>query len=122
MPAPSSKSPEPARYIVSASCTAATRRSPSPHHSSICFAAHSGQRSSWQMVHAFGMPNCAVFSGTGGGNVRNSQRRVKQILQDVGVRDPSHFCRDFKSRFGLTPTQYRRFAIELSQTRGSANE
>ena len=39
-------SPEPARYMVSASDTALARRSSSPHHCCICFAAHSGVRSS----------------------------------------------------------------------------
>ena len=62
-------SPEPARYIVSARDAAFARRSPSPHHSFICFAAHSGDRSSWHVVQALGMPNCAVFSGTGAWNV-----------------------------------------------------
>ena len=62
-------SPDPARYIVSAREDAFARRSPSPHHSVICFAAHSGDRLSWHVVHAFGTPNCAVFSGTGAWNV-----------------------------------------------------
>ena len=36
--------------------TAAWRREPSPHHASICFAAHSGDRASWHVVQALGMP------------------------------------------------------------------
>jgi AraC-like DNA-binding protein len=32
---------------------------------------------------------------------------VKQIMVIVGLRDESHFMRDFKKTFGLTPTQCR---------------
>lgn len=32
---------------------------------------------------------------------------VKEIMYKVGVRDQSHFAKDFKSFYGLTPTQYR---------------
>jgi transcriptional regulator GlxA family with amidase domain len=32
---------------------------------------------------------------------------VKQIIVRVGAKDRSHFERDFKKAFGLTPTQYR---------------
>jgi transcriptional regulator GlxA family with amidase domain len=32
---------------------------------------------------------------------------VKEIRYRVGVRDQSHFARDFKSIYGLTPTEYR---------------
>jgi AraC family transcriptional regulator of arabinose operon len=32
---------------------------------------------------------------------------VKQIMMSVGVRDRSHFEREFKRMYGLTPTQYR---------------
>ena len=62
-------SPEPARYIVSASAICAVRRAPSPHHASICVAAHSGGRSSWHVVQAFGTPYATVISGTGGSKV-----------------------------------------------------
>src|SRR5205085_7372725 len=33
---------------------------------------------------------------------------VKQIMTKVGVRDESHFVRDFKATFGLPPAKYRR--------------
>ena len=62
-------SPVPAWYIVVATRALLARRGPSPHQSSICRAAHSGVLSSWQVVHAFGTPNAAVVSGTGGWNV-----------------------------------------------------
>ncbi len=32
---------------------------------------------------------------------------VKQIRSSVGIRDKSHFTRDFKKAYGLTPTEYR---------------
>lgn len=32
---------------------------------------------------------------------------VKQIMNEVGVADGSHFVRDFKRAYGHTPTQYR---------------
>jgi AraC-like DNA-binding protein len=32
---------------------------------------------------------------------------VKQIMVSIGVRDRSHFEREFKKAYGLTPTQYR---------------
>lgn len=32
---------------------------------------------------------------------------VKEITQRVGVHDESHFVRDFKRIYGLTPTKYR---------------
>lgn len=32
---------------------------------------------------------------------------VKEITHKVGMKDESHFVRDFKVVYGLTPTQYR---------------
>jgi AraC family transcriptional regulator of arabinose operon len=32
---------------------------------------------------------------------------VKQITASIGLRDPSHFEREFKKVYGLTPSQYR---------------
>lgn len=33
--------------------------------------------------------------------------RVKEIQARVGFADPSHFSRDFRCRFGVSPTEYR---------------
>ena len=33
--------------------------------------------------------------------------RVKEIASVVGAKDESHFMRDFKKLYGLTPSQYR---------------
>jgi transcriptional regulator GlxA family with amidase domain len=32
---------------------------------------------------------------------------VKQVMSEVGVSDASHFLRDFKSRFGESPSAFR---------------
>jgi transcriptional regulator GlxA family with amidase domain len=32
---------------------------------------------------------------------------IKQITNIVGARDESHFIKDFRRAYGLTPTQYR---------------
>jgi transcriptional regulator GlxA family with amidase domain len=33
---------------------------------------------------------------------------VKEVMVRVGLRDESHFVKDFKKSYGLTPTEYRR--------------
>jgi AraC-like DNA-binding protein len=33
--------------------------------------------------------------------------RVKEIQARVGIADASHFCRDFRERFGVSPSEYR---------------
>lgn len=33
---------------------------------------------------------------------------VKQIMLQVGINDESHFVRDFRERYGLPPSEYRR--------------
>ena len=32
---------------------------------------------------------------------------VKQVMAAVGINDKSHFAKDFKKAYGLSPTQYR---------------
>ena len=32
---------------------------------------------------------------------------VKEIVRRVGLADESHFVRDFKRQYGMTPTEYR---------------
>lgn len=32
---------------------------------------------------------------------------VKEVMHRIGVRDESHFTRDFKKAYGITPAQYR---------------
>jgi transcriptional regulator GlxA family with amidase domain len=33
--------------------------------------------------------------------------RIKEIQQRVGILDASHFARDFRDRFGTSPSEYR---------------
>lgn len=33
---------------------------------------------------------------------------VKQIMLQVGINDERHFVRDFRERYGLPPSEYRR--------------
>jgi len=33
---------------------------------------------------------------------------LKEIMKRIGVQDKSHFARDFKSVYGLSPSRYRR--------------
>jgi AraC-like DNA-binding protein len=39
--------------------------------------------------------------------LRDPGIRVKEIQARVGIADASHFCRDFRDRFGVSPTEYR---------------
>ncbi len=48
--------------------------------------------------------------------LENSFHRLKQIGIEIGMPDHSHFTRDFKSKFGVTPTEYRRQHWEKIQT------
>jgi transcriptional regulator GlxA family with amidase domain len=41
---------------------------------------------------------------------------VKQIMNTVGLKDRSHFARDFKSVYGLTPTQCRSGSEYIGQS------
>lgn len=41
--------------------------------------------------------------------------QVKEIGRLVGLIDESHFTRDFKARFGATPTEYREKVAALLQ-------
>ena len=40
---------------------------------------------------------------------------VKEIMTEVGVRDGSHFVRDFKTTYGLSPTRYRQSFFRIFQ-------
>jgi AraC-like DNA-binding protein len=39
--------------------------------------------------------------------LEHSYLRVKEIVYRVGLNDESHFVRDFKKAYGLTPLQHR---------------
>lgn len=36
---------------------------------------------------------------------------VKETMVSVGVNDPSHFVRDFKKLFGVTPSEFRKHKL-----------
>ncbi len=44
---------------------------------------------------------------------------VKEIARNVGLADDSHFVRDFKRMFGVTPSEYRSRALLSSDRRGT---
>jgi AraC-like DNA-binding protein len=38
---------------------------------------------------------------------------VKEIAAHVGMPNPSRFCRSFKARYGITPTEYRKANLRI---------
>ncbi|HEY6435104.1 MAG TPA: AraC family transcriptional regulator, partial [Ignavibacteriaceae bacterium] len=46
--------------------------------------------------------------------LRNNNMNVSQIIFESGFEDLSHFSRAFKSKFGVSPTQYRQKSINHS--------
>ena len=40
--------------------------------------------------------------------LENSFKNVKEICREVGIKDKSHFVRDFKARYGASPSEYRK--------------
>ncbi len=51
--------------------------------------------------------------------LESSYHRINQISIEVGMLNDSHFTRDFKKKFGVTPTEYRRQYWERIQTEKS---
>lgn len=43
--------------------------------------------------------------------VRTTFLTIKEIAVAVGLKDTSHFVRDFKAQYGVTPTQLRRMTL-----------
>jgi AraC family transcriptional regulator len=43
---------------------------------------------------------------------------IKEIVRQVGLADESHFVRDFKRYYGMTPSQYRNHALLSSNRHG----
>jgi len=41
--------------------------------------------------------------------------QIKQIGIQIGIASDSHFTRDFKKKFGVTPTEYRKHCWEIKQ-------
>jgi transcriptional regulator GlxA family with amidase domain len=40
---------------------------------------------------------------------------IKEISWEIGIKDVSHFVRDFKQRYGVTPSKYRQQMKQSSQ-------
>jgi AraC-like DNA-binding protein len=43
--------------------------------------------------------------------------RVKEAMNQVGISDSSHFARDFKKLYGISPTSYRHQRSQLMTER-----
>ena len=39
--------------------------------------------------------------------LRDPAMRIKEVQARVGIADASHFCRDFRERYGVSPTEFR---------------
>ena len=44
---------------------------------------------------------------------------VKEIVRRVGLTDESHFVRDFKRVYGVTPSEYRNGALSSSEAKNA---
>jgi transcriptional regulator GlxA family with amidase domain len=42
------------------------------------------------------------------GLLEQTSLSVKEVMAHVGIRDPSHFTRDFRREYGFVPTEVRR--------------
>jgi transcriptional regulator GlxA family with amidase domain len=42
---------------------------------------------------------------------------VKEVVRSVGCSDESHFVRDFKRIYGVTPSEYRNSALRAAEAR-----
>lgn len=43
--------------------------------------------------------------------------RISEIANAVGLSNESHFARDFKAKYSMTPTQYQKTQAEIHQSR-----
>jgi transcriptional regulator GlxA family with amidase domain len=48
--------------------------------------------------------------------------RVKEIGVKTGLTNESHFTREFKKRFGMTPSEYRRHCWKVDQSHRGGND
>jgi two-component system response regulator YesN len=54
--------------------------------------------------------------------LENRLLSIKEVMNKVGMRDQSHFAKDFKRVYGLTPSQFRTSltrSAEMSETRSA---
>ncbi len=52
--------------------------------------------------------------------LRTTFLSVKEISAQVGINDTSHFVRDFRKRFAVTPTDYRHLHMKRGTSRSRA--
>ena len=46
-------------------------------------------------------------------SLKETDQSVSEIGASVGLTDTPYFCRIFKKKFGMTPTEYRKSFVEL---------
>lgn len=51
--------------------------------------------------------------------LENTFLNTKEIMHRIGMRDESHFARDFKKAHGLTPAQYRERRLRTKRKKES---
>lgn len=54
--------------------------------------------------------------------LENRLLSIKEVMNKVGMRDQSHFAKDFKRVYGLTPSQFRTSlarSVEITETRAA---
>jgi transcriptional regulator GlxA family with amidase domain len=54
--------------------------------------------------------------------LETTQLNVKEIRTLVGINDESHFARDFRATYKLTPQQYREYYLGLTATKKEESE
>lgn len=47
---------------------------------------------------------------------------IQEVMGKVGIHDPSHFNRDFKEAYGVTPAKYRRQTSRSAEHLGTVSE
>jgi len=51
------------------------------------------------------------------GLLKTTLLSIKEITSHVGIRDESHFTRDFKKSYGVTPSHYRAENLDSEQVK-----
>jgi AraC-like DNA-binding protein len=74
----------------------------SPRYLSKLFAAEGQTPSEWIWARRLERARAAIE------NASPSARSITQIAYDCGFKDPAHFSRAFKARFGLSPSELRK--------------
>jgi AraC-like DNA-binding protein len=54
--------------------------------------------------------------------LENSLLSIKEVMNKVGMRDQSHFAKDFKRAYGLTPSEFRLSLTKTDSHNGHARQ